>query len=133
MAREKTYNCEADVKKEIKRLLDKHGWYWWVSQVGGYGHSGVPDIMAYRKGILLAIEAKHGTNKPSALQRAFLQSIMAEQGLAFVVSDRNIQWFEQWLAAFDRATQAVANKQQVSDEDGALMVEALRILTEAIA
>jgi hypothetical protein len=125
----RTYTKESDVKAEIKKLLNKHKWYWWMPPANGFGKAGVSDFNALRDGVFIVIEAKFGGNKPTALQVAYMNSIMAAGGIAFVVDEKRIEQFAGWLEAFDRSAQATAAKQKVSDEDGALMLNALRDMT----
>lgn len=132
MAREKVYKSEKDVKKEIKRLLTEHGWFFWMPPMNGYGASGVSDILAVRAGVFLAVEAKFGYNRPSTLQKAFLMSIMAESCFGFVVDDETIVAFRSWLEAFDRATAMTALGKSPADEDGAAMLDAIKFMTTAI-
>lgn len=132
MAREKTYKNETDVKKEIKRLLDKHKWFHWVTPSNGMGSSGIPDRIAVRAGVILVIEAKFGKNRPTQLQKAFLQSIMAESGFGFVVNEATLPWLATWLETFDRAQNAVVGGEKPSHDDGGLLMEAVRVLTEQI-
>jgi hypothetical protein len=99
--------------------------------MNGYGKTGISDKLAYRGGILIAIEAKFGKNKPTTMQKAFLESIRAESGFGFVVNDTNISWFKGFLEAFDRSIEAGMKKQMPSDEDGAYMIDAIRELSFA--
>jgi Holliday junction resolvase len=91
-----SYAKEAHVKDDIKALLTKHDWFFFMPPANAYGKSGISDIIAIKRGTFLAVEAKFGTNKPTAMQVGFLNSIRACDGFAMVVSDRNIDW----LAAF---------------------------------
>lgn len=133
MARERTYKNESAVKKRVNDLLTKHGWFWWSVPMNGFGQTGIADKAALRDGVFLAIECKFGANKPTPLQKGYLQSVLSHGGLSLVVSDRNIDKLEAWLAAFDRSRSAVANKRKPSDEDGALMLDCMASMTEAIA
>jgi hypothetical protein len=126
----RTYTKEADVKSEVKKLLKKHGWFFWMPPMNGYGQSGVSDFNALRAGVFLAIETKFGTNKPSPMQKGYLQSITAEGGFGFVVSDRTIGQFAEWLSSFDAAAKAVETGGQPSPEDGARMLNAIAAMTE---
>lgn len=128
-----TYSSEKDVKKRVKQLLDQHNWFWWMTPANGFGKSGVSDFSAIRGGVFLAVETKFGSNKPTALQVGYLNSITAESGFGFVVSDRTIGAFEEWLVCFDRATAAVAGEAKPTNEDGAAMLDAMRTLTELLA
>lgn len=124
---------EKDVKQRVKKLLDQHNYFWFMPPANGYGKAGISDILALRGGIFLAIETKFGTNKPSPLQIGFLNSIGAEQGFAFVVSDRNISFFENWLTAFDKAVEAKMKNEELDPAYGAMMFNALKVLTEPLA
>jgi len=121
---------ESDVKKKVKALLNKHEWFWWMPPANGFGKAGTSDFHALRAGVFLAVETKFGSNKPTALQRAFLQSIKSEKALAFVVDDGNIEHFAAWLDAFDRATNAIGNGEKVAPEDGSIMMNAIAAMTE---
>ena len=68
---------EAKVKKAVKKMLDDRGAYYFMPATGGYGRSGVPDIVACFNSIFIGIECKSGSNKPTALQEAELRKISA--------------------------------------------------------
>jgi Holliday junction resolvase len=123
---------EKDVKKKVKALLDTHGWFWFMPPANAYGKSGIADIIAIKDGVFLAIETKFGPNKPTPLQVGFLNSIRKEHGIAFVVNDKTVSFFEQWLEAFTRATTAVAGQKMPETEDGSLMLNAIKVLTDAL-
>lgn len=120
---------EADVKKAIKKILDTRDWYWWMPPANGFGRSGISDFNALKDGVFLAVEAKFGNNKPTVMQKAFLESVMSARGYGFVVNENRLQWLESFLDAFDRSTQAVQQGGKPSPEDGAMMLNAIKILT----
>lgn len=128
----RTFIKEADVKAEVKQLLKKYNYFYWMPANNGFGKSGTADLLAIRKGVFLAIETKFGNNKPTALQKAFLQSIMVEDGFGFVVNENTVAVFSDWLAAFDRSAEAASNKKPVAPEDGALMLNCIKVLTSDI-
>lgn len=121
-----TFHTEADVKKAVKKLLDKHDWFWWMPASNGYGRSGTSDILALRNGVFLAIETKFDKRKPTAMQIGFLNSIRQEDGFAFVVNEHRLDSLAAWLSAFDRSVEATANRKEVAPEDGAMMINAIR-------
>ena len=127
------YRNEGDVKRKAKKLLDKHGWFWWMPPANGYGRSGISDINALKRGVFLAIETKFGKNTPTALQRGFLQSINAEDSFGFVVSDSNMEWLEEFLEVFSNTTETMRKQgTKPSTEDGSRMLNAIAKLTEEI-
>lgn len=81
---------EAKVKKKVVDVLKKHGAYYFFPATGGYGRSGVPDIVCCYRGVFVAIECKAGTNKPTPLQEAEMQKIRQAQGFVLVVNETNI-------------------------------------------
>lgn len=119
---------ERDIKRKVKLILEKHGWFFWMTPANGYGVSGISDICAVRSGVFMVIETKFGKNKVTAMQRAFLNSIHAEQCFAFVVNDDNMVWFESFMNAFDDSASAVTRKEMPSSETGAMMLNAIREL-----
>jgi Holliday junction resolvase len=82
---------EAKVKKQVKRILDIVGCYYFFPQTGGYGSSGVPDIVVCHKGKFIGIECKAGDNKLTELQKHNIDLINNNKGLAIVVNESNIE------------------------------------------
>jgi hypothetical protein len=66
----KTYTKEAHVKDDMKALLDRFGWFWFMPPANAYGKSGISDIIALKRGTFMAIETKFGSNKPTASRSA---------------------------------------------------------------
>lgn len=124
----KAIHNEAGVKTAVKRLLDKHDWFWFMPPANGFGRTGIADILAIKAGVFVAIETKFGKNTPSAMQKAFINSIRAQEAFAFVVRETTIDVLAMWLDSFDKASSAVAARKDVDVKDGATMLDALRIL-----
>ena len=82
---------EAKVKGKVKKILDSLGCYHFSPQTGGYGKSGVPDIIACYKGRFIAIECKAGKGVLTALQKYNIDQIKSNQGLAIVINEGNIE------------------------------------------
>lgn len=121
---------EKGVKENIKRLLDHHGWFWWMPPANMYGKVGISDFHAIKDGVFLAIEAKFGSNKPTVPQKAFLESIRAMSAFGIVVNDKNLDQLAVFLEDFSSQTAMVAKDQKMSNEAGARMIDALRALME---
>jgi Holliday junction resolvase len=81
---------EAKVKKKVVDVLKKGGAYYFFPATGGYGRSGVPDVIGCYRGVFFAIECKAGTNKPTALQEAEMNKIREANGQVLVVNEDNI-------------------------------------------
>jgi Holliday junction resolvase len=81
---------EAKVKKKIVAVLKEHGAYYFYPVTGGFGRSGVPDIIVCHAGRFIGIECKAGKNKPTPLQEKNLQDIEVAGGIAMVVNEDNI-------------------------------------------
>lgn len=77
---------EGKVKDACSRVLRELGVWYFFPATGGYGRSGVPDIIACYRGRFVSIECKADGNKPTALQLREMETIAAAGGLAFVVS-----------------------------------------------
>lgn len=58
---------------------------------GGYGKSGVPDIVGCYEGRFFGIECKAGKGKVTALQQKNLNEIDANKGIALVVNESNMR------------------------------------------
>ena len=126
----KKLDNEKDVKREVKKLLDLHKWFWWMPPANAFGKSGISDFHALRDGVFMVIETKHGKNIPTAMQKGFLNSIAAESGFSFVVDDHTMTWFAVWLQAFDASIEATTQSKEPLPEDGAAMLNAMKALTE---
>jgi len=82
---------EAKVKKKIRAVLTEHGALFFSPVTGGYGVSGVSDIIALYRGTFIAIEAKaDATKKPTELQKKFMQQVQANGGAALVIHKDNL-------------------------------------------
>lgn len=92
---------EAKVKKRIRNLLDKHGVYYAMPMGTGYGNSGVPDFLCCHNGFFLAIEAKAGKGKTTALQDANIERIRANKGVALVINETTLLMLENTLQAME--------------------------------
>ena len=81
---------ESKVKKNVKKILDDFGCYHFSPATGGYGSSGVPDLIACYKGKFIGIECKAGKNQPTALQADNIARIRKCGGIAMVVREDNL-------------------------------------------
>lgn len=81
---------EAKVKKKVVAILKQHDAYFFYPVTGGYGRSGVPDIVVCHNGRFIGIECKSGKNKPTPLQQVNLDQIAETGGIALVVNEENI-------------------------------------------
>jgi Holliday junction resolvase len=88
---------EAKVKAKVVAVLKKAGVYYFYPVTGGYGASGVPDIIVCCDGQFLAIECKAGNNKPTALQERNMQQIKDSGGVAIVVNEENLNLVQEVL------------------------------------
>tara|TARA_R100001163_G_C4896530_1_gene87040 strand:+ start:104 stop:418 length:315 start_codon:yes stop_codon:yes gene_type:complete len=82
---------EGKVKKVVRKYLDELDYcYYFMPATGGYGKSGVPDIVGCYNGTFFGIELKAGNNKPTPLQEKNLQQITNTRGLAIVINEHNM-------------------------------------------
>ncbi len=125
---------EKDVKHKGKALLDKYGWFYWMPPANQFGSSGIADLHAVHYNAFMAVEFKHGKNKPTVLQKAFLNTIRAAGHFAFVVNDETLVIFEAFLKAFSNAALAVqranGDEKAIAPTDGAMMLNAIHDLSK---
>ena len=81
---------EKKVKTKVVAILKEFGAYYFYPVTGGYGASGVPDIVGCYKGNFFAVECKAGKGKTTALQEKNIANIYAAGGTALVVNEDNI-------------------------------------------
>jgi Holliday junction resolvase len=77
------------------------GAYYFYAFTGGYGKSGVPDIIGCYRGCFFGIECKAGTNKPTPLQEKNLREIRDAGGVAFVINEDNIGEVVEWMKGLE--------------------------------
>lgn len=88
---------EGKVKTKVRAELLRRGIYHFMPATGGYGRSGVPDIVGCYRGHFFAVETKAGNNKPTALQERELKQIRDAGGVAFVINETNLDELIVWL------------------------------------
>lgn len=88
---------EVKVKRHVVQQLKTLGAYYFYPVTGGYGASGVPDIVGCYKGKFFAIECKAGKNKPTPLQQKNIDAIAAQGGAVWVVNEDNMEGVTSWL------------------------------------
>ena len=81
---------EAKVKKKVAAVLKDLGAFYFYPVTGGYGRSGIPDIIGCYQGMFFGIECKAGSNKPTPLQEQALKEISEQGGISLVVNEDNI-------------------------------------------
>ena len=81
---------EGKVKDKVVKILKQYGVYYFFPVTGGFGMSGIPDIICCHNGRFIAIECKAGKNKTTALQDAHLARIKAAGGVAVVINEENV-------------------------------------------
>ena len=81
---------ESKVKQKVMKYLKEMNAYYFYPVTGGYGKSGVPDIVGCYEGAFFGIECKAGKNKPTPLQQKNLTDIRSAGGVALVVNEENV-------------------------------------------
>ena len=88
---------ESKVKAQVKRILDAIGAYHFMPATGGYGRSGIPDIVGCLNGVFFAIECKANGGRPTALQLREIDRINGAGGFAIVVDEHTVAVLESQL------------------------------------
>ena len=85
---------ESKVKNKIKDLLTKYNVYYAMPIGTMYGNSGVPDFLCCVRGHFLAIEAKAGKGKTTALQDKNLHLVEKAGGTSLVIREDTLDLLE---------------------------------------
>lgn len=89
---------EGKVKDKIKRMLNKHGVWYFMPVLTGYGKHGLPDFVCCLNGHFVALECKAEDNRaPTALQQQRLNEIQAAGGTTMVVTPCVLGGLDDWL------------------------------------
>ncbi len=81
---------ESKVKQKVMKYLKEMNAYYFYPVTGGYGKSGVPDIVGCYQGMFFGLECKAGKNKPTPLQEKNLKDIRDAEGVALVINEENV-------------------------------------------
>lgn len=92
---------ERKVKNRVTAILKDRDAYYFYPVTGGFGASGVPDIIVCYFGWFIGIECKAGKNTPSALQRQNIARINAARGITLVINEDNIHEVSETLDKID--------------------------------
>jgi Holliday junction resolvase len=82
---------EKKVKQKVTQILKELGAYYFYPMTGGYGASGVPDIIGCLNGRFFGIECKAGRGKPTLLQLNHLKAIQESGGTALLINESNTE------------------------------------------
>jgi len=94
---------EGRVKERVKKLLVKHGAYWFCPVQNGMGRMGLDFMHVQVRGVpVFAIETKAPGEKPTVRQQRTIDEIRAAGGTVFVI-DGDTEELEQWLSAIRSA------------------------------
>tara|TARA_R110002020_G_scaffold221247_2_gene429268 strand:+ start:3508 stop:3843 length:336 start_codon:yes stop_codon:yes gene_type:complete len=78
---------EKKVKQNVVSVLTELNAYYFYPATGGYGRSGIPDIVACLDGRFIGIECKAGNKEPTPLQARELQAVKDAGGIAIYYSE----------------------------------------------
>jgi hypothetical protein len=93
---------EKKVKTAVVKILKEYAdLYYFYPVMGGYGASGIPDIVGCYRGRFFAIECKAGKGKTTALQEKNIAQIRKAGGRVMVVNEDNIQEVRNMLGALE--------------------------------
>lgn len=81
---------ESAVKKQIKQILEELNVWFFMPPANGYGRAGIPDFIGCLRGQFIAIEAKAGKGKTTALQDREIQRIKDAGGFVLIVNETNL-------------------------------------------
>lgn len=83
---------EAWVKDGIKKILKPYQWlHVWMPPAGMHGTGGQHDFLICQIGLFWSIEAKAGTNTPTAGQIKFAKKIQEAGGLCLCINEHNLR------------------------------------------
>jgi hypothetical protein len=78
---------EGKLKQQVKKVLDKHGVWYYMPVQNGMGVTGIPDFICCDNGRLVGIETKAPGKHPTPNQIRIGDQITGHGGVWFVVHD----------------------------------------------
>lgn len=94
---------EGLVKEKITKLLKEYEVYYFMPIGGMYSKIGVPDVIGCLNGRFIAVEAKAGKGKTTALQDRELRRIKEAGGVSLVINETNLDELRQALEEIKHA------------------------------
>lgn len=94
---------EKRVKDMCIEILKDFRAYYFFPVMGGYGRSGIPDIIVCYRGQFIAVECKAGFNKTTPLQDKELAAISTAGGITLVIREDTIELLQQELRRIKHA------------------------------
>lgn len=94
---------EKRVKDMCVEILKDFRAYYFFPVMGGYGRSGIPDIIVCYRGQFIAVECKAGFNKTTPLQDKELAAISTAGGITLVIREDTIELLQQELRRIKHA------------------------------
>ena len=88
---------EVKVKDKVKLVLATLGAYYTSPLTGGFGNSGVPDILCCYNGWFIGIECKANGGKVTRLQQTHLDDIERQGGIALLIDENNVGILKQLI------------------------------------
>lgn len=85
---------EGKVKKDVRKVLDALGVYYFCPATGGFGRSGVGDFVGCINGRFFMIECKAEGGETTELQKRELKRVKLNGGLSGVVRPSTMDKFK---------------------------------------
>jgi NADPH:quinone reductase-like Zn-dependent oxidoreductase len=92
---------EGKVKDKIKATCKARGAYYAMPVMNGMASNGTPDFLICYKGCFIAVEAKAGKGKATALQLVRLREILSAGGAPLIINEENIDSLAEVFDAID--------------------------------
>ena len=89
---------EGKTKAACKHILAAAGAFYFMPVSNGMGRMGIPDLICCLHGRFVAIEAKAGRGRPTALQIRALRQIEEAGGLSLVINETNLDYLQECLS-----------------------------------
>lgn len=106
---------EGKVKAKVVDILKEAGVYYFFPVTGGFGRSGIPDIVACYRGRFIGIECKTGTKQPTALQTRELDRIDSVGGVTLVIRETNLDKVSKLLSLIDNRLNSVQIRRELDE------------------
>lgn len=93
---------ERDVKSEVKKLLKKHGAWFFMPSMNGFGRRGIGDFIGVLNGTPFLIETKFGNNKVTKSQLSEISAFEAAGGVGFICYEDSLSDLDRWFEVFTK-------------------------------